>query len=581
MTSAATRPWAAMTIAEAQARLTAPGARFEMEEVAIRGVPTRVFRNAPPTLRHIFATARGYGPGRTFIVHEEERVDYEAFARASLALAAGLAARGVGKGDRVAVAMRNLPEWIAGVQATFVLGAVAVPLNAWWSGEELEYGLRDCGARIALVDHERYERLRPHLSACPGLEHVLVARAQAALVETKASRLEDLIGTVAAWGDLPDRPIPTTPLWPEDDAAICYTSGTTGRPKGAVLTHRNIASNVLSAGFALARHQLRRGQAPQPPDRGVQRAALIAVPLFHVTGLCSNLTPLMNLGAKLVLMPRWDAGAALALIERERVNQTGGVPTIAWQLLEHPQRTKHDLSSLDILTYGGAPSAPVLAEAIKAGLPDATAGQAWGMTETAGVFTSHVGDDYARRPDSCGLPVPTGDLRIVGARGQGLPPGEIGELCVRGPQVARGYWGQAEATAQSFEDGWLRTGDLASVNEEGFVVIHDRAKDMLIRGGENIYCIEVEHLLQAHPAVAEAALIGRPHRTLGEEPVAVVALAAGAAVLESELRDFVRVRLAAFKVPVAVHIWPGPLPRNPSGKILKTMLKKRLYSEVV
>jgi len=568
-----------MSIAEAHAILTAPGARFETEERVIRGVATRVFKNAPPTLRHIFETGRRFGPERTFIVYEDERVSYEAFARATLAIAADLAARGVKPGDRIAVVMRNLPEWVACFHAAALLGGVATPLNAWWSGPELEYGLVDSGARFAMIDHERYMRLADHFAACPALEHVYVCRAPGPLEAHGASRLEALVGPVGDWNTLGDRPLPNIALSPDDDAAICYTSGTTGRPKGAVLTHRNITTNVMSGALNQARRYLRRGEEPPVPDPANQRTTLLVVPLFHVTGLCSNLGPLMNTGGKLVLMHRWDAGKALGLIERERVNQTGGVPTIAWQLIEHPDRPNYDLTSLDTLSYGGAPSAPELVRLISQVFPNAVPGNAWGMTETSATFTGHLGEDYEHRPASCGVAGPTGDVKVVDAEGRALEPGRVGELCVKGPQVVRGYWGKPEATAATFSDGWVRTGDLGSIDAEGFVTISDRAKDMLIRGGENIYCIEVENILYAHPAVMDAALIGRPHKTLGEEPVAVVALSPGSSASEEELRDFVRGRLAAFKVPVAVHFWPEMLPRNPNGKILKTDLKKLLQPE--
>jgi long-chain acyl-CoA synthetase len=568
-----------MSIAEAHALLTAPGARFEMDELVIRGVPTRVFKNAPPTLRHVFATARGFGSSRTFIVYEDERTSYEAFARATLAIAADLAARGVRKGDRVAVVMRNLPEWVASFHAAAMLGAVVTPLNAWWTGPELEYGLADSGCQVALLDHERYLRLAEHLPACPSLEHVYVARAAARIADPRVSHLEDLIGGVETWGALPDRAMPTVDLGPDDDAAICYTSGTTGRPKGAILTHRNINTTVMSGAIAQARRALRRGEPPPQPDPGAQRTTLLAVPLFHVTGICSNLGPLMTVGGKLVLMHRWDAGKALGLIERERVNQTGGVPTIAWQLIEHPDRPRYDLSSLDTVSYGGAPSAPELVRLIREAFPNAAPGNAWGMTETSATFTSHAGEDYLHRPWSCGVPNPTGAVKVVDTDGRVLPRGQVGELCAKGPQVVRGYWNRPEANALVFREGWVHTGDLASIDSDGFVTISDRAKDMLIRGGENIYCIEIENVLYEHPAVIDAALIGRPHRTLGEEPVAVVALAPGASASEAELKAFVRDRLAAFKVPVAVHIWPEMLPRNSNGKILKTELKKQITAE--
>ncbi len=278
-------------------------------------------------------------------------------------------------------------------------------------------------------------------------------------------------------------------------------------------------------------------------------------------------------GAKLVMQRKWNAEQALELIERERITNAGGVPTIAWQLIEHPRFGEFDLSSLENIAYGGAPSAPELVRRLKQRFPKLTPGQGWGMTETSATATSNVAEDYERKPESCGVPTPTGEVRIVGANGETMPPGEIGELWYRGPIVVRGYWNKPEATAETFTDGWVKTGDLARVDEEGFVYIVDRAKDMLIRGGENIYCVEVENALYDHPAVMDAAVIGIPHRTLGEEPAAIVHLKDGTRATEEELRHFVAQKLAAFKVPVKIVFLPETLPRNPNGKIMKKDLK--------
>jgi long-chain acyl-CoA synthetase len=266
----------------------------------------------------------------------------------------------------------------------------------------------------------------------------------------------------------------------------------------------------------------------------------------------------------------------MRLIEREKVSSTGGVPTIAWQLIEHPARSKYDLSSLVAVTYGGAPSAPELVRKIGETFPGSAPGNGWGMTETTATFTSHLGKDYENRPDSAGPAAPVGEMEIRDpADGVTvLPAGSVGELWVKGPQVVKGYWNKPQATAETFVDGWLRTGDLARVDEEGFLFIIDRAKDMLIRGGENIYCVEVENVLYDHPAVMDAAIVGIPHKTLGEEAGAVVTLKPGGVATEAELRAFVRARLAAFKVPVKIVFWPEMLPRNANGKIVKTELKK-------
>jgi long-chain acyl-CoA synthetase len=308
---------------------------------------------------------------------------------------------------------------------------------------------------------------------------------------------------------------------------------------------------------------------------------LLVVPLFHATGLSATLGPTVNAGGKIVLMRRWEAEKAMRLIEREKVNATGGVPTIAWQLIEHPARPNYDLSTLQAVTYGGAPSAPELVRKITEVFPASQPGNGWGMTETTATFTSHLGKDYETRPDSAGPAAPVGEMQIRDpADGKTvLAAGAVGELWVKGPQVVKGYWNKPEATAETFVDGWLRTGDLARIDEEGFLFIIDRAKDMLIRGGENIYCVEVENVLYEHPAVMDAALVGIPHKTLGEEPAAVVHLRPGGQATEAELRALVRAKLAAFKVPVKVVFWPETLPRNANGKILKTELKKVFASQ--
>ena len=574
---AASPSWPVMSLAEAHARLTAPGQRFEIEEMDIRGVRTRVWKNAPATLRDIFLNGRTF-KDREFLVYEDDRATFEAFARATIALAGRLRADWVVKGDRVAVIMRNLPEWPVAFWAAILCGAIVTPLNAWWTGAELEYGLADSGTKVAFVDDERLERIADSLPNLPGLEKIYVARAAGAPATPRTERLEDVIGPVNAWIDLPDAPAPDVTLNPDDDATILYTSGTTGKPKGALGTHRNMTSNVMAGGISSARNFLRAG-APAPesdPHKLPQRTSLLVVPMFHATGLSANLSPTLNSGGKIVLMHRWDAEQAMQLIEREKVNGTGGVPTIAWQLIEHPARAKYDLSSLQSVSYGGAPSAPELVRKIVEVFPASQPGNGWGMTETTATFTSHLGKDYENRPSSAGPAAPVGEMQIRDpADGVTvLPAGAVGELWVKGPQVVKGYWNKPEATAETFVDGWLRTGDLARLDDEGFLFIIDRAKDMLIRGGENIYCVEVENVLYDHPDVMDAALVGRPHKTLGEEPVAVVHLKPGGVATEDELRALVRERLAAFKVPVEVRFWPETLPRNANGKIVKTELKK-------
>jgi steroid-24-oyl-CoA synthetase len=568
------RPWPAVSLAQAHALLTRPGSPFEMEERVIRGIRTRVWKNAMPTLREVFAAGRAHGQ-KTFLVFEDDRAKFEAFARAALAVAEALTRHGVRKGDRVAIAMRNLPEWPVAFFGTLLTGAIATPLNAWWTGPELEYGLVDSGAKVAIVDSERLRRLVGHLANCPDLERIYVTRADAPFDHPRVARLEGVTGRVADWDSLPDRPMPAVAIEPDDYAAILYTSGTTGKPKGAVGTHRNATSTIVAAAFGAARNFVRRGEpVPQPDPTAPQRATLVGIPLFHTTGSHAVLCPSLFNGSKLVLMRRWDPELGMRLIERERITHAGGVPTIAWQLVEHPARENYDLSSLESVSYGGAPGTPELVRRIKQVFPKSAPGLGWGMTETSATFTSHSAEDYQNRPDSSGPALPVCDMRIVGERGQDLPVGAVGELWARGPNVVSGYWNKPEATAETFVDGWLKTGDLARLDEEGFLYVVDRKKDMLIRGGENIYCIEVEDALYRHPAVMDAALIGLPHKTLGEEPAAVVTLKQGTTATEEELRAFVAGQLAAFKVPIRVVFHRDMLPRNPNGKIMKAELRR-------
>ena len=573
--------WPAMSIAQAHALITAPGSPAEMETVDIRGVPTRTWKNLPPSLRSIVELGRTHGE-KAFLVYEDERVTYEAFYRAVSALARQLQADGVQKGDRVAVIMRNLPEWVVSFYAAASLGAIVTPLNAWWTGPELEYGLTDSGSKVVLMDAERYERLTEHLPNCPDLVRVYVSRSREEIAHPQVTTLESVLGGANEWANLPDQPLPPVDIHPDDDATIFYTSGTTGKPKGALATQRAVNSNIMAGAVAGARAFLRRGEKPPEPDPSApQRSSLISIPFFHVTGCMAVLNPSLAGGAKLVMMHKWDVIRAFELIQREKIQSAGGVPTIAWQLIEHPARANYDLSSLESVSYGGAPSAPELVRKIKETFPKSAPGNGWGMTETCATVTTHGAEDYANRPDSCGPAVPVSDLEIRDpADGVTvLAPNQVGELWARGPQVVKNYWNKPEATAQTFVDGWVRTGDLARLDEEGFCFIIDRAKDMLIRGGENIYCIEVENVLYDHPAVMDAAIVGIPHRTLGEEPAAVVTLKPGASATEEELRAHVAEHLAAFKVPVKVKFWHETLPRNPNGKILKNELKKLFVEE--
>jgi acyl-CoA synthetase (AMP-forming)/AMP-acid ligase II len=374
--------WPRMSLAEATSLLTAAGAPFEMETVEIDGIPTRAWKNTPHDLGALLDLSRTHGE-RLFTILEDERVTYEANWRATARLAHAFRELGIGKGDRVAFAMRNLPEWPVVFFAITTLGAIAVPLNAWWSGSELAYGIRDSGAKLLVADAERHERIRTHLDAVLAVEHLVVTRASAKAEGTIA--LEDLIGTPASWAELPDAGRPEAPLESDDAATIFYTSGTTGNPKGALGTHRNLLTNILASAYAGARNALRRGEAA---PEAAPKTLLIVIPLFHVTACSATLMGSLVAGHSLIFMRKWETVRAMEIIEREKVNMTGGVPTIAWQLIEHPERANYDLSSLEAISYGGAPSAPELVRRIYEEF-GALPVNGWGMTETMATVTSH------------------------------------------------------------------------------------------------------------------------------------------------------------------------------------------------
>ncbi len=565
MTTASAFP--AKSLAEIREILCAPGQRFEMETVDVNGVPTRDWKNGAHTLRELAMQGRTHGD-HLFTIYEDERVSFDSWFRATSAFARKLQELGIKKGDRVALAMRNLPEWPVAYFAAVSIGAIIVPLNAWWTGSELAFGIENSGSKVLVCDHERLDRLSGDLDKVTTLETMIVSRAPEA--SDDYIQLESVIGAPSTWNMLPDQDLPEVEVKPEDRATIFYTSGTTGQPKGAVGTHRNATTNVFSTGYANARGAMRRGEAPPEPE---QKVGLLVIPLFHVTAANARMMGSIFAGHTLVFMYKWDTVKAFEIIEREKVQSTGGVPTIAWQLIEHPDREKYDLSSLESIGYGGAPSAPELVRKIRE-VFGAEPGNGWGMTETSATVTVHGAEDYEARPESCGPPVATADLKIVSPDGSNeLPVGEVGELWARGPMVVQEYWQRPEATAETFVDGWVKTGDLARLDEEGFCFIVDRAKDIIIRGGENIYSSEVENVLYDHPAVTDAALIGIPHRTLGEEPAAVVHLAPGMSATEDELKQWVMERLAKFKAPVKIVFCEDTLPRNANGKILKKDLK--------
>lgn len=593
---------------DAAQQLTAPGQLFEMEGVAIRGVVTRTWKLAPPTAMDILALSLGHGD-KAFLVYEDEQLTFADHYRHAITLAHRLRDDfGVSPGDRVVIAMRNLPEWVVTFWGTMLAGAVVVPLNAWWNADELVYGIDDSGSVVAVTDVQRADLLLPSIGSIPSLRGLVVTDEDRgrgpAGVWSPRNAAPVPVRLYQEWVGVVEQDVapPEVTVAPDDDATIFYTSGTTGRAKGAVGTHRNMSTNLMSLYFlntvsGLRAHASSAGQAEttsaedagsEPePGQPEQNAYLLSVPLFHVTGCLSIMVPNVAAGGKIVMMHHFDPERALELIERERISVFGGVPSMVMAVLDSPDFPRRDTSSIRSVSYGGAPAPPELVRRIKQHFPGGQPNNGYGLTETSSVTTMNSGDDYVRKPDSVGPPVPVCDVVVVPEEypekepAPSLPRGPqvTGELWIKGPNVVRGYWGRPEETDHVITQGWLHTGDVARIDDEGFVYVVDRAKDIIIRGGENIYSVEVEAALYEHTAVAECAVIGIPHTVLGEEVGAVVVLRPNTKVEADELVWHLQDRLARFMVPN--HFWfrRESLPRNPAGKVLKRALRTEVLGE--
>jgi len=541
--------------------LIGPGGPFEVEAVVVDGVSLRDFVRAPRTIVDVFAMGDAH-EALVHVVYEDERWTHGALRARARSLARELRTTfGVQRGDRVGIAMRNLPEYVVAFWGAALNGAIVVPLNAWWAGGELDYALRDAGVTVLFADEERIDRVladgRP-----PGLQIIGVRTDRADVA------LDDLItGEPIADDDL-------ARLERDDPIVLMYTSGTTGRPKGALITNRAMMANLWNMAFASARESLIAGRVPPAPR---QSASISAAPMFHIGGVSSIIGGPMG-GSKIVIMRKWDVDEALRLAREEQVTGFGGVPTMARQILEHP-RIK-DLG-VDVRTcpMGGAAVPPDLPlRAVEVFGPTVQILNGYGGTETTSAVVTNVGIEYEARPDSVGRPNLTGDVKIVDADGGSLGVGEIGEICMRSPQVVPGYWNDEVATAAAFRDGWFHSGDVGYVDDEGFLYVVDRLKDVVIRGGENVYCVEVEAVLHEHPAVADVAVIGVDERVMGERVCAVVVPRAGSDVALADLRAFATDRLAAYKHPEALYL-VDDLPTTATGKIAKRELRAQIAGD--
>ncbi len=540
--------------------LTAPGEPYELETMELYGYRCRAFVNAPSTLRDLYTENRSDLP---FIIYENERYSFEEVWREACRFATLLVDDcGVHTGDRVAISMRNYPEWVIAFTAVTSIGAIAVTMNALWQPDEMEYGLNDSGAVVLFADQERLDQLSLCADAPKDLV-VLAVRANKPLAPGVRDLKEALSGIVST-------AMPVVDIQPIDDATILYTSGSTGHPKGAVSCHLNIITALMSWELDARAGAVMKGvEFPTPEDQPV---TLLAVPLFHATGSHAVYLASYRAQRRIVCMYKWDVARAADVIERERVSTFIAPAAMTGDLVEFARNQACDLSSLAMVGGGGAPRASEQVRNIDQVFSNAMPGTGWGMTETNAIGTGIGGVDYLERPESSGRSSAVLDLRVVDEQGNELPVGTRGELLIRGTSVIRGYWNRPDANAETFVDGWLRTGDVAYLDDDGFLFIVDRIKDLVIRGGENIGCGAIESVLLEHPSIVEASVYAVPDERLGEEVGTTVF--AREPLDESALRMFLEPRLARFEVPRYVHFSDTPLPRTASGKILKKQLRE-------
>ena len=557
----------ALSVEEAIASVAAPGQPFEVVEVERDGVTNRIFKNSPTNLRGFFDSARGLDA--TFLVYEDEELSFADVMQEVDALGYALVHHyGVKKGDRVGIAMRNLPEWVISFAAITSIGAISVSLNAWWTEDELDYAINDAGLSVLIGDTERVARAS---DACK--------RASIPVLGVRLDELLPLEPGVEHWHDVVIRGahMPAVHIDATDDATILYTSGTTGFPKGAVSTHGAVCQALMAFSSSAAIQAARRGA--DQAGSGQAPCFILVVPLFHVTGCIPVMMTCFTWHFKLVMMYRWEPERALQLIERHRVTNFVGVPTQSWDMLENSNFAQYDTSSLTAVGGGGAPAPPKLVARVDSSFAQGRPTLGYGMTETNAYGPGNYGDDYITHPSSTGrTPTIVMDVQIRDEQLHALNACESGEIWLKSPTLIRGYWEKPESTQATLVDGWLRTGDLGYIDEEGFLYIEDRLKDMILRAGENVYSAEVEAAIYEHPAVYEAAVFGLAHERLGEEVACVVMVKPTMQLSESELHEHLRSRLASFKIPNHMIFTSEPLPRNAAGKFLKREMPGRYFA---
>ena len=555
------------------AALTEPGCDFELTQCSIDNIDYTIYKNAPQTLQEVYFAATAHGESE-FLIYQGERWTFNTFFQQAWSLADALRTKHhIAAGDRVGIAMRNYPEWLSAFVAITSIGAVAVPINSWGNARDLLFAARDSECKTVFCDQQRHTLMAAGLAESN--INAVIARSIASSAIKSEQTLEDFIV------DSKNASRPNVTIQSEDSALIMYTSGTTGQPKGAVSTHRALCQTIMNfectgTACAMANPELIGAMF----SKGFEPSQMLAVPLFHVSGLHAIFFTALRAGRKVVMMYKWDTHSALQLIEQERITILSAAPSMLLQLFESPEFDQHDTCSLSSLGGGGSATPAKVAVLMREKVKDMYGGTGWGMTETNSIGTAFTGQAFIDNPGSVGFCHATVELKICDSDGSELPAGRPGRIWIKSPTVISGYWRRPDANEKSFRDGWFDSEDIGYFDDKGYLYLSDRAKDMIIRGGENIYPAEIEAALCEHPAVQEVAAFGIADEKLGEQVVVVVVPKAGASLTEEALKNFASQHLAAFKMPSRLTILESPLPRNAAGKVLKHLLKEDHYTNV-
>ena len=555
-------------ITSKKAELTGPGAFFEVESIDFGGRKCLAYKHAPKTAVEILNNARNHGE-LEFLVYEDQRYTYSGLFREVDALAAQLQDDfEIEKGDRVAIAMRNNVEWMIAYAAATLIGAVVVPINSWGKSEELEYAITDCGASLLICDEARFKLIADKFDEM-NVAAIVVPASDEFVRPDNVALFDDVL---SAGEDQTFKPVN---IDTEDNALILYTSGSTGFPKGVLHRHGAIGQalmNMMFLGLLVAEFE----GGPREYRGGADRETpMLTVPLFHATGLLGGFYLPVAMGQKVVMMYKWDSTRALELIEQERVTGLSTVPAILQDLLGNPDFDKFDTASLMRISAAGAATPAGLPELIRNRVENPSSSAGYGMTETMAVGGTMSGALFEFKPDSAGVTSPIMEFRFVNSHGEVQPEGEPGEIELRGVSCTPGYWEKPEANATTFsDDGWMKTGDIGHIDEDGYLHITGRIKEIVIRGGENIYPGEIEQAAYERPEVREVVVFGEPDQVMGEELVMVAYLDPEQSLTEADLRDFMKQRLAGYKVPRTIRFADQPLPRNASEKLHKLKVKE-------